>query len=94
MEVCGSTSEKFASLWMLYGRLPKSVNFGKLCVNFGKKSNWYPWRVQFGINCTPLVQSESSNFVECTIRKEMTLISKYKRTVVGCEKVKMLGLES
>ena len=46
---------------MLYGRLPKSVNFGKLRVNFGKKRNWYSWRVQFGINCTPLVQSESSN---------------------------------
>ena len=25
-------------------------------------------RVQFVINCTALVQSESSNFVECTIR--------------------------
>ena len=24
-------------------------------------------RVQFGINCTALVQSEFSNFVECTI---------------------------
>ena len=28
----------------------------------------YSFRVQFGINCTLLVQSETSDFVECTIK--------------------------
>ena len=65
LESFGKLRINFGSLPMLCGRLPKSledfVNFGKLHVNF-RKNNWYPWRVQFGINCTPLIQSENLLF--------------------------------
>ena len=31
-------------------------------------SNSYSYRVRFVINCTAIVQSETSNFAECTIK--------------------------
>lgn len=47
--------------------------FKRLRVNFGKKSGGFSYGVQLGINCTSLVQLETSYFDECTLITNMIL---------------------
>ena len=77
LEILGRLRTTFWNLQKSSGQLQKSsewcllVNFKCLLKTlrlFRKTSCLRVWRVQFGINCTALVQSESSNFVECTIK--------------------------
>ena len=42
--------------------------------SFPWKLNRYSYGVQFGINCTALDQSKLSNFVECTVSDETSLL--------------------
>ena len=54
--------------------------FNKI-TSFPWKLNRYSYEVQFGINCTVLDQSKLSNFVECTIRSE---ISQWDPAITKC----------
>ena len=44
---------------MLNGRLPKSFNFRKVRVNFGKKSNGTPGEYNLGLIIVPLSSNQN-----------------------------------